>query len=65
MSESAASVSSLPGEGESPLVRWVSEWGSAVVDGITTIGDMTIFMWQMLKWMFTRWPYRGTILINF
>ena len=47
------------------MVRWVSEWGSAVVDGITTIGDMTLFMWQMLKWMFTRMPCRGTILINF
>ncbi len=65
MSESAASVSSLPGDKESPLVRWVSEWGSAVVDGITTIGDMTLFTWQMLKWMFTRMPCRGTILINF
>lgn len=50
---------------ESSLVRWINEWGSAVVDGITTIGDMTLFTWQMLKWMFSRFPCRGTVLINF
>lgn len=50
---------------ESSLVRWINEWGSAVVDGITTIGDMTLFTWQMLKWMFSRLPCRGTVLINF
>jgi phospholipid/cholesterol/gamma-HCH transport system permease protein len=43
----------------------VTQWGSAVVDGISAIGDLSIFTWQMLKWMFTRLPSRGTILINF
>jgi phospholipid/cholesterol/gamma-HCH transport system permease protein len=65
LSESAASVSSLPAARESALVRWINEWGSAVVDGITTIGDMTIFTWQMLRWLFTRMPCKGTVLINF
>ena len=65
LSESAASVSSLPPRQRIPLVRWVTDWGSAVVDGITTIGDMTLFTWQMLEWMFTRLPCRGTVLINF
>ena len=46
-------------------MRWISDWGEAVVDGITTIGDMAIFTWQMLRWMFTRLPCRGTVLINF
>ena len=46
-------------------MRWVNQWGSAVVDGITTIGDMTLFTWKMLKWLFTRLPCRGTVLINF
>nr|WP_261343430.1 ABC transporter permease [Rubripirellula lacrimiformis] len=49
----------------SPLVRWVTEWGSAVVDGIMTIGDLSLFTFQMLRWMFTRLPSRGTLLINF
>lgn len=35
------------------------------MDGITTIGDMTLFTWRMLTWLFTRPPCRGTVLINF
>ncbi len=50
---------------DTALVQWITEWGSAVVDAINTIGDISIFAWQMLKWMFTRLPHRGTILINF
>ena len=66
MSESAASISSIPSRNNAGVfTRWVTEWGSAVVDGITTIGDLSIFTWQMLKWMFTRLPSRGTVLINF
>ena len=47
------------------MTRWVTDWGSAVVDGINTIGDMAIFVWRMLVWTFTRLPRRGTIMINF
>jgi phospholipid/cholesterol/gamma-HCH transport system permease protein len=65
LSESAASISSSSESRESALVRWINDWGSAVVDGITTIGDMSIFTWQMLRWMFTRMPCKGTVLINF
>jgi phospholipid/cholesterol/gamma-HCH transport system permease protein len=65
LSESAASISSLPPARESALVRWINQWGSAVVDGITTVGDMAIFTSQMLRWLFTRRPCRGTVLINF
>jgi phospholipid/cholesterol/gamma-HCH transport system permease protein len=66
VSESAASIASRPRKSsEGALVRWINDWGSAVVDGITAIGDMSLFTWQMLKWMFTRKPCRGTMLINF
>lgn len=64
MSDSANSLYSTQNP-ESAFVRWVNQWGSAVVDGITTIGDMTLFSWQMLKWLFTRLPCRGTVLVNF
>lgn len=64
MSDSASSLSSTR-QPESPLVRWINQWGTAVVDGITTIGDMTLFTWRMLKWLFTRPPCRGTVLVNF
>lgn len=48
-----------------PLTRWVSDWGSAVVDGITTVGDMSLFAWRMFGWLFRRRPSRGTLLTNF
>lgn len=64
VSDSANSLYSTQ-KPESAFARWVNQWGSAVVDGITTIGDMTLFSWKMLKWLFTRLPCRGTVLINF
>lgn len=67
MSESAASISSVAPRknGPSPLVRWITEWGSAIVDGVTTIGDLSLFTFHMLRWLFTRRPSRGTLLVNF
>ncbi|QEF96999.1 ABC transport permease subunit MlaE [Stieleria maiorica] len=47
------------------LYAWVVQWGSAVVDGVATVGDIALFAWQMLVWIFTRLPQRGTLLINF
>ncbi|WP_315861495.1 MlaE family ABC transporter permease [Stieleria tagensis] len=47
------------------LYGWVVQWGSAVVAGISVVGDIAMFAWEMLKWMFTRLPQRGTLLINF
>ena len=44
---------------------WIADWGAAVIDGISMIGDLTIFCWRTLAWLFTRWPRRGTILPNF
>ncbi len=61
MSQSASSISSDGG----PITQWVTQWGSAVVDGVTTIGDMALFVWRMFVWMFTRLPRRGTMMINF
>ncbi len=47
------------------LTSWVSDWGSFVIDGIELVGDIALFTYQMLYWMFTRLPRRGTTLINF
>ncbi len=47
------------------LVRWISDWGELVVDALTTLGDMAIFTWRVLVWLFTSLPSRGTILPNF
>ncbi|WP_146524995.1 MlaE family ABC transporter permease [Novipirellula artificiosorum] len=29
------------------------------------VGDISLFAWQMFRWLFTRLPRRGTILVNF
>tara|TARA_R110002049_G_scaffold2750_2_gene21735 strand:+ start:614891 stop:615751 length:861 start_codon:yes stop_codon:yes gene_type:complete len=52
-------------DADHPIVQWVTQWGSAVVDGINKIGDMTLFAWSMCQWMVTRLPRRGTMMINF
>lgn len=51
--------------GDGAFARWVTDWGTIVVDGLITVGDIAIFAWQMCVWMFTRLPRRGTLLPNF
>ncbi|MEM6691875.1 MAG: ABC transporter permease [Planctomycetota bacterium] len=65
VSSASPPVSSIPRAPVSPFVQWVTDWGSAVVDAITTVGDLGLFAWQMLQWLFTRRPAKGTILVNF
>lgn len=47
------------------LSDWVTDWGGMVVDGVSTVGDITLFAYRMLVWMFTRRPAKGTLLSNF
>lgn len=47
------------------LTNWISDWGGIVVDGVSTVGDITLFAYRMFAWMFTRLPRRGTMMINF
>lgn len=51
--------------GDGAFARWVTDWGTIVVDGLIMVGDIAIFAWQMCVWMFTRLPRRGTLLPNF
>jgi phospholipid/cholesterol/gamma-HCH transport system permease protein len=47
------------------LTNWISTWGELVVDSLTTVGDMAIFFWQVLVWLFSAKPCKGTMLPNF
>jgi phospholipid/cholesterol/gamma-HCH transport system permease protein len=47
------------------LYDWVSTWGELVVEALTTLGDMAVFAWQTMVWMFTAKPCKGTIMPNF
>ncbi len=64
-----ASPSSLPQSIDaaepSPISQWITDWGTIVVDGLVTVGDMALFAWRMATWMFTRPPSPGTMLPNF
>lgn len=59
--EQAPAAAARPGK----LSHWVSDWGGIVIDGVSTVGDMALFAYRMLCWMFTRRPARGTLLPNF
>jgi phospholipid/cholesterol/gamma-HCH transport system permease protein len=47
------------------IVEWVTDCGRVVVDAISTLGDMAMFVYSTLLWMFTRMPRRETLLPNF
>lgn len=42
--------------------RGISNWGAVVIDGLITLGDIALFAYTMLRWLFTASPKRGTIL---
>jgi phospholipid/cholesterol/gamma-HCH transport system permease protein len=43
----------------------LADWGGVVVDGISTIGDITIFTFRTFAWLFSRAPKWETLLPNF
>ncbi|NOZ39816.1 MAG: ABC transporter permease [Planctomycetes bacterium] len=42
----------------------IADVGAAVVNAVVTLGDMTLFAWQTLKWLMTRLPRRETLFAN-
>ena len=47
------------------LSDWITDWGSAVIDGIKAVGDLSLFTWQICVWLFSRLPRKETLLPNF
>jgi phospholipid/cholesterol/gamma-HCH transport system permease protein len=47
------------------LTEWINDWGSVVVEGVSAIGDLTVFMWRTWLWLLTRLPRKETMLPNF
>ena len=56
---------SIMGRLQNNFFRTASAWGSVVVSGLTTLGDVTLFACQMLMWMFSAKPKKDTLLPNF
>ena len=47
------------------LHRVTSAWGTVVIQGITSLGDISLFAFQMFIWMFRARPKRETLMPNF
>ena len=43
----------------------ITDWGSLVIEGIVSVGDLGIFCGRTISWMLTRLPRRETLLPNF
>jgi phospholipid/cholesterol/gamma-HCH transport system permease protein len=42
----------------------IADLGGVVLRSLETLGDITLFFWQTIKWMFTRLPNRDTLYNN-
>lgn len=42
----------------------IADLGGVVLRALETLGDITLFMWQTIKWMLTRLPSRDTLYNN-
>lgn len=45
--------------------RAINAWGGVAVQGILTLGDISLFALQMFRWMATTRPRRETLMPNF
>src|SRR5262245_55486094 len=43
----------------------IADWGAAVIDSVTAVGDLTLFAFRVVYWLFGRLPRRETIIPNF
>lgn len=45
--------------------RIANAWGGVVVDGVTNLGDISLFAMKMFLWMFSTRPKKETVMPNF
>jgi len=43
----------------------IADWGGVVLDSLVTVGDLTIFAYRTIAWLFSRMPKAETLLPNF
>jgi phospholipid/cholesterol/gamma-HCH transport system permease protein len=53
---------SIPSRLNAGFVRVANAWGNVVIQGIHTLGDISLFAWQMLLWMISARPRRETLM---
>jgi phospholipid/cholesterol/gamma-HCH transport system permease protein len=47
------------------FTNYVENWGKVVIDAVNNVGDMSLFAWRILVWMFTARPRKETLMPNF
>lgn len=45
--------------------RTILRWGDMAIESIGTVGDVVLFGWSVMIWMFTKRPSRETLIPNF
>lgn len=40
----------------------LADFGEVIVQAVENVGDITIFAWRTIKWLFSRWPSGGVLL---
>jgi phospholipid/cholesterol/gamma-HCH transport system permease protein len=56
---------SLAGRMSDGFGKVANAWGSVVIQGINTLGDISLFSCRMLMWMVSSRPRSGTLMPNF
>jgi phospholipid/cholesterol/gamma-HCH transport system permease protein len=46
------------------LTESIADLGGIVLDGLESLGDISLFIWSTIVWLFTRLPRRDTLLSN-
>ncbi len=42
--------------------EWITDWGGVAMDSVQAAGDLALFSWRTLAWLFSRLPKRETFL---
>ncbi|MDZ4849829.1 MAG: ABC transporter permease [Pirellulaceae bacterium] len=60
-----AEFESMPGGIVGAVRRTLTHWGDTVVESVGMLGDIAMFGWQVMVWLFTKRPKAGTLIPNF
>lgn len=64
-SDLSNTVANTRPNGAEGLHDLITDWGTAVIDGVVAVGDWALFSLRALSWLMTRFPRRETLLPNF
>jgi phospholipid/cholesterol/gamma-HCH transport system permease protein len=68
MTISPDELESLNPEGDGlagAIRRTILRWGDMVIESVGTLGDVVLFGWSVMIWLFTKRPSRETLIPNF